>query len=215
MDTHDIFTEYLQRVHGICFSVHDQIGRIQVNSHITFSQFFFYILDRPFQCNRRLLSCLKEEILAVFLTLLYQFFQTNKNTRVVGIIGIFRHIPHMGRHIFYMDHSSKPDTLLQHLHTLKAERLRHKSQGKLSVIEIPYSRAFPAAPECCDIYFMMFSSRIHLIRILLIHDLSVPAHQLAALHPHGTQLRESGIYICITKKLYQNSYSHKKYLSFF
>ena len=46
VNSHDILTENIQSIYRICLSVHDQVCRIKVNSHISFSDSFLNILDR-------------------------------------------------------------------------------------------------------------------------------------------------------------------------
>ena len=142
MHTADVFSEYIKRIDRICLAVHDQVGRVKVDSHIVKSDVLHYTK----QCDRSLLTGLKQEILTVLLALSCKILQGCDNLRVFRIMRILRHVACMCHKICYPKLLCKIRALCQHLDALEAVCFRHESQRILSLVKVPETRAFPAAP---------------------------------------------------------------------
>src|SRR5690606_13711667 len=78
----DIRPKHLDRIDRIPFTVHNQIGRVQVDAHVSGSN----IKDRAQQRDRSLLSGFKEKLLTISLAVLAQVLQYQDQLGVDGIV---------------------------------------------------------------------------------------------------------------------------------
>ena len=175
MYAHDVFTENVQRVARVCFTVKQKVCGVKVDSEVA-------RVDGKNGPQKRygcFLSRFEQQILPVVFAVLRDFANRLHDAGILvcgRVFGQKSHVSHNVSNVYFL---GKIRPAFKIFYSLFARPYRHKPQSVISVHEIPDRFAFPAAPQRAYLYSVFTGCGNYRRRVLVREPTHVPADKLA------------------------------------
>ena len=200
----DIFSEDVQCINRICFSVEDHIGSVQVDGQIGAAGLF----KAAQHGDRRFLSCLKQKVLAVFFQMLCHSADSGAEALKFRVVWILGDEAHMGGHIGDPQKVGKVGSVGEIPDARLAVLRGDKSQGKGAFVKVPHFGAFPAAPESGDGHGVVLKHVFQICGIFCCPEDGIPGQQLAGVEAVLPQQGEFAGHLSYGRECDAGSYFH-------